>query len=317
MSLSSDGFVAKLDRKDSAESSDLSINPLRLTSALTAACVLEPENRVATLDVNGNLTLWDVASGKRLFNAQAHRGAGWELIATDDRLLTVGDDQRIAAWDRNDLSPIWDRTVAWGVRGIASAPDNRWVAAGPAPSAGAGEGTIGLYDSEGRPVGQLVGHDNWVVGMAVDANGKRLISSCENRTIRIWDIGEARQIAKLVSPKQSVSEHLVIVDENDNAPGRLITGHRDGRLLVWDLSTQQPVRNEAAFGDAITGLNVIANRIVVSGQSSNQVRVFDRETAGPIARLPIEGPGIRAMLVAAKQKWIVVNQDTKVSAFRW
>ncbi|CBQ73553.1 probable platelet-activating factor acetylhydrolase ib alpha subunit [Sporisorium reilianum SRZ2] len=62
---------------------------------------------------------------------------------------------------------------------------------------GSRDKTIRLWDSAGQCLKTLVGHDNWVRGLAFSPNGKHLLSVSDDKTMRIWELKTGRCIKTL------------------------------------------------------------------------------------------------------------------------
>ena len=64
---------------------------------------------------------------------------------------------------------------------------------GPFLASGSRDKTIKVWDvSVGVCLFTLIGHDNWVRGLAWHPGGKYIISCSDDKTIRVWDITNKR-----------------------------------------------------------------------------------------------------------------------------
>jgi len=65
--------------------------------------------------------------------------------------------------------------------------------AGPFLISGSRDKTIKAWDvSVGACLFTLIGHDNWVRGVAWHPGGKYIISASDDKTIRVWDVVNKR-----------------------------------------------------------------------------------------------------------------------------
>ncbi|KAF0122563.1 MAG: NB-ARC domain-containing protein, partial [bacterium] len=101
----------------------------------------------------------------------------------------------------------------------AFSPDmNRFVAYGERTDRGQQQGEI-VEISSGRLV-KLEGHINYVTSVIFTNNGKNVLSSSQDGTVRVWDSGTGKEIAKMIS--FSDGEWIVITPEgyyNSSANG--------------------------------------------------------------------------------------------------
>ncbi|KAL8802556.1 MAG: hypothetical protein Q9182_003721 [Xanthomendoza sp. 2 TL-2023] len=141
-------------------------------------------------------------------------------------LCTAGYDHTIRFWEA--LSGICSRTIQHGdsqVNRLCISPDKRWLAA-------AGHSNVKLYDirsTNPAPVMTFDGHGANVTGIAFHCEGKWMVTSSEDGTVKIWDTRTA-SIQRNYKHNHPVND--VVIHPNQ---GELIACDRGGDVRVWDL----------------------------------------------------------------------------------
>jgi WD40 repeat protein len=103
-------------------------------------------------------------------------------------------------------------------------PDGKMIAFG------AYDGSIYLFEINGKPIAQLIGLKvKSVREVSFSPDGKRIASVGEGKSIRIWDIATKKLISKIYAHQDDI---LRVSFHRD---GRmLLTGSKDGSVKVWD-----------------------------------------------------------------------------------
>ncbi|KAL1995006.1 hypothetical protein VTN49DRAFT_1193 [Thermomyces lanuginosus] len=141
-------------------------------------------------------------------------------------LCTAGYDHTIRFWEA--LSGICSRTLQHPdsqVNRLCITPDKRYLAA-------AGHTTVKLYDiksSNPNPITTFEGHTNNVTGVAFHCEGKWMVTSSEDGTVKVWDT-RTGSLQRNYVHKAPVND--VVIHPNQ---GELISGDRAGIVRVWDL----------------------------------------------------------------------------------
>ncbi|KAI9891884.1 MAG: TOR complex subunit lst8 [Vezdaea aestivalis] len=141
-------------------------------------------------------------------------------------LCTAGYDHTIRFWEA--LSGICSRTIQHPdsqVNRLCISPDKKLLAA-------AGCNNVKLYDIKStnpNPVLTFEGHTSNVTGVAFHCDGKWLVTSSEDTTVRIWDT-RTGQVQRNYSHDKPVND--VVIHPNQ---GELISCDRGGNIRVWDL----------------------------------------------------------------------------------
>ncbi|KAJ9238106.1 hypothetical protein DTO271D3_7965 [Paecilomyces variotii] len=141
-------------------------------------------------------------------------------------LCTAGYDHTIRFWEA--LSGICSRTIQHPdsqVNRLCITPDKRFLAA-------AGHNNVKLYDIKStnpNPVMTFDGHTNNITGVAFHCEGKWMVTSSEDGTVKVWDT-RTGSLQRNYVHKAAVND--VVIHPNQ---GELISCDRSGTVRVWDL----------------------------------------------------------------------------------
>jgi WD40 repeat protein len=193
---------------------------------------VSPDGRlIASGDSEGQIRLWDPATGKTVAILHEHAGQVAALAFTaDSRMLASGGhDGMIKLWSvaegkvqRNLRVP--DALVV----GLAWTPDGRTLAS--SSGSANGPGTVHLWDTRGtrtRP------RRHWQTAplspLALSPNGHALACAEADHAVRLWDTRTGTSRAVLRGHTAPVKA-LAFAPEN-----RLVSAGADARLRLWDL----------------------------------------------------------------------------------
>lgn len=80
----------------------------------------------------------------------------------------------------------------------------------------------------------LAGHADYVSGVAVTPDGRRLVSASGDRKLKVWDLATGQETATLTGHEDWISAMTVTPDGR-----RAVSATDDHTLKVWDLQTGQ------------------------------------------------------------------------------
>jgi RNA polymerase sigma factor (sigma-70 family) len=212
------------------------------------------DNKVlATISSDGNIHLWDIATGKNLarYGGMSPNNYHYALdFSPDGKLLAAavaaGGPTGIRLLDPTNGKEI--RTFEKSEDGVEHArfsPDGKLLATWPAENP-----VIELWDvATGKRLHRLTGHDGSITSFAFSPDSRTLAStSQQDRVIRLWDTATGRQRGQLVGHREDV---LAVAYSPDGKT--LASAGRDASLLFWDAMTGKELRQGKSYG----GINAL------------------------------------------------------------
>lgn len=159
--------------------------------------------------------------GRKRLHLELHTTTTMSVI-----MCTAGYDHTIRFWEA--LSGICSRTIQHAdsqVNRLCISPDKRFLAA-------AGHVNVKLYDIKSTnpsPVLSFEGHTNNVTGVGFHCEGKWMVTSSEDGTVKIWDT-RTGTVQRNYSHGSPVND--VVIHPNQ---GELISCDQAGNVRIWDL----------------------------------------------------------------------------------
>jgi uncharacterized protein with WD repeat len=176
--------------------------------------------------------LWDVASGQETKNLQDHIDAVFAVAFSPDgkNLASASQDRSVKIWDIASgirLYTLGDATD--GLTSIAYSPSGKQIAA-------AGyDKTIYVWqidDSDGRLLHSLIADEDTILALAWTPNGKTLITSSSDGSIRFRDAATLDPI-RVIDHQPDWVEALSISPDGT----RLAAGRFNGTLSLFDMKS--------------------------------------------------------------------------------
>lgn len=250
------------------------------------------ESNVCSLDTDGVQIIsgsWDSTArvwenNEIKYVLEGHSSSVWDVkILGKDRYLTCSADRTVKIWNKNEVvkTILGHRDV---VRSLALLPNGAGFASA------SNDGTVRLTDFEGNLLQELVGHDSFIYSVKLLHNGD-IVTSGEDRTVRIWRDGRAIQVITL----PCVSVWCVAVAPNDD----IITGSSDNQVRIF---TKEPERY--ASDDELEEFREAVESTALNSQAFDDSKTLPPET--------LQRPGKKEGQV------VVVKTNTGVSeAHQW
>jgi WD40 repeat protein len=238
----------------------------------------------------GSKTASEVSGYRLIHQWQAHGQAATDIAFSPDghQLATVGLDSTARIWDvatAQESLALKQQTgiltsVAWHPGGLLLA---------------LGSGDTGIYLWRWSDLGveglrRLRGHTGNVSDVSFLTDGKGLVSSAHDGTIKLWDIGSGQIEASLHGHTAAVLAVAVSTDSRTLGSA----GGWDRTVRIWDLKQRQQLWTLTGHTAQVTSVAFGGrDRTLVSGSWDETVRIWDPKLGKPQGVLSEQGKALR------------------------
>jgi WD40 repeat protein len=286
---------------------------------------LSPDNKIlATGDMNGNVNLWQLATGQLLRQIKAHNNFVWSSIFSPDGsiLATSGEESIVKIWDvatgecrqilAGHTNPIYKIAIHPDRQHLVSGSDDRtaklWdLATGeclrtfvghPAQIksieivgtdkmiTGGIDGMLKLWELEtGACLWTQAAHQAEINSIATHDRNQLIVTASSDLTLKTWDLAAGNCL-------QTFSGHRdrIITCAIDPTGTLLISGGADRTIKLWDLATGICLKTLTGHTAWVTSIAWASDgKTIVSGSTDQTVRVWQIST-GQCMRM-IQGHG--------------------------
>jgi hypothetical protein len=197
----------------------------------------------------GSAQLFETATGKPVGPPLQHGNSVLcAAFSTDGTLVATGSkDQTTRIWDSRTGLPISPPLLLETANGYNDKVIALCFSADGKGLAAAGLKVVQVWDvATHRPRTQPIQQSGIVESMAFNADGRQLVTACDDGTARVWDTETGRAVTPPLKHDHAVAHAGFSPD------GRLVvTASFDQTARVWDVKTGEPITFPLRHGSAV------------------------------------------------------------------
>ncbi|KAI4215256.1 MAG: hypothetical protein LQ351_002155 [Letrouitia transgressa] len=251
-------------------------------------------NYIVSGSWDSSARVWETGKWECSAVLEGHQGSVWAVLAYDkDTIITGCADQLIRVFDASGKQLNTIKGSNDVVRALCKVypdhPSNAHFA-----SAG-NEGIIRLWRIDGRQIGELHGHENFIYSLASLPSGE-IVSSGEDRTVRIWRGKNC--IQTITHPAISVWAVSVC-----RANGDIVSGASDKKVRVFTRAKER----------------IGAPAAIQAFEESVQSSSIPKQQLGDIQKENLPGPEFLKQKLGTKEGQVaMIREDNgSVTAHQW
>ena len=192
------------------------------TGGGTALAGARGSRHLVSAGADGTVKLWDVTTGEQLLSFAAPSGPVNTMALSDDgvHLATASGDTLICLWDLPAV-----------LQGDAQATPRVTMRGHYVPAAPQDDAKTLLRV-------MIRGHYDPVGGLAFSPDGRRLVSTSWDNTIRLWDVPSGQEVTRL---RGTTDRNAGVLFSPD---GRRLAMSNGAYLTIWDAAPDQPAMDQ-------------------------------------------------------------------------
>ncbi|MFT5523370.1 MAG: WD40 repeat protein/aspartate 1-decarboxylase, partial [Pirellulaceae bacterium] len=196
-----------------------------------------------------NLIIWNFANGQSLRTVPT--GAGITALAFNGngKIAVAGADKHLRVYSPDDEQLLQDWTAPNVLTDIAIGPDHTTILTGCADN--------NSHQFHYSLVELLTGHVGAATGIAFTTDGKRVVSCGVDKTVRLWNREDGKQLCRFVG--HSAPIHSLALSGDGK---KLVTAGDDKIVRVWDMPA-----NDAQPAAQIQPTSALTHTVIVRSVS--------------------------------------------------
>ncbi len=278
------------------------------------AAKFSPDGKLLVVANGSSISLWDVATGKRLHDVPGHFGHITSLaFSHDGKLLASGGDGDGAAiiWDVATQKPVHRLTGHYlTVAALAFSRDDSKLATGDGRATyenNSYEAQIRLWDvASGHLDKQFTGHLNGIHCLSFSPDGRRLVTGGGDGKTRLFDIATGKRLAQLFGENGRKYAKFA-----PNGKSILVAGER-GELATWKPDLSGLILDQGSKQQTVSFADLLRDGVVVDlsspGRGAQKLSVWEPLTGNVVKTNLLSGQSRQGYLTCC------ITRDGKLLA---
>lgn len=242
--------------------------------AINSVCVSPNGENIISAGEDGTVRVWDFKLGKQNgYSLLGHNCSVKSICMTTDGKYIISADQngQIFFWDATLRIQVGEtiKCNCDAIESIDITPDNLTVV-----FAGY-DGKIRFLDAERRTlVGQIDAHGDWINGVEISKDGKLIVSSGGDQSIKLWETTTLIQIGEPLIGTNSWINSVKITSDSRY----IISAGDDAAIRIWDIANNQ-MACEPYYGHSarINEIDVSFDGTIVSASDDGKIIVWNMQ----------------------------------------
>jgi len=261
--------------------------------------------------LQGNLQVWEVSSGVKLYSHSAHL-AGVTSVAFSPNNLWL------ASGSRDNTIKLWEADTGQELRvlrghkaevsAVAFSPDGQWL------MSASHDRTIKIWRVvTGREAQTLEGHAMRVTAAIFTPDGQTIVSGSWDKTIRLWSVSTGLTARVLTGHARGIAS--LAISPSPGANGRwLASGGEDAMVKLWDLEMGVEARTFSGHRNSVTSVAFSPNgELLASGCLGRVALLWKLSTGEVIKRLRYENISYNSVAFSPQGQWLALgNRDLQL-----
>src|SRR5947209_7523919 len=164
------------------------------------------------------------------------------------------------------------------------------------------------------PVKELKGHGDWINALVISGDGKFIATASRDRTVKVWDIAAAKDVATLKGSPENVKGVVFLEGSTKVASS---TGkwnkekkYWEGEIKIWDAKAGKEIKSIKGHAETIEGLALSPDgRFLASASEDQTVKIWDLASGkdiqtlkghtGPVEAVAFSSDGLKLATASA------------------
>jgi WD40 repeat protein len=265
--------------------------------------------QLATAGQDGQVSVWETASGKPL--ASVALGSGVERVA----LLPEGNAVVVGMADGSAVVSEFKAVENRPLLAAGEAPAQRIVVSPDATRLAAittieGKPAVILRDAtSGSVLHTLQGHEAPITALAFSQQGTRLAIGSADHTVSVWNLADGKMLCRFkghAAPIRCVAFHSGVA--------QVVSGAEDGSVQLWNAADGGALKTFAGPEAAVLSVMALAGgKEILTISADQKVRTFDVVEGNQVTSHPLGGvPTATAMAPSGNQLAVATPRGVQI-----